>query len=205
MELENLVSRSIKLRRKRPCSPASLNAGRAAGGSGWSSLTPWNLPGRRPSRSRFRHRTSSPVRRAPVLNLTGQLNTGRPPRPATVRNVSHLGMLIDTGAGLATGAASACSDGQASTGLRTGPMGSGRQAWGCKPTRRYPPLQLVYCDDWIRPTSRVPLLRPPGSAESLSPGRGPGQSAWRTGLASCGRAIRQVPLISAGEAHVEYR
>ena len=37
------------------------------------------------------------------LNVCARLSAGRPPRPATVRNVSGMGMLLDTGPGLLAG------------------------------------------------------------------------------------------------------
>jgi len=80
------------------------------------------------------------------LDLTARLNTGRPPRPATVRNVSRLGMLLDTGAGLATGQHLL---------IRLGkrPLVSGRVQWvrggrvGVQTSQEISALQLVYCDD----------------------------------------------------------
>jgi hypothetical protein len=38
-----------------------------------------------------------------VLNIAARLNTGRPPRPATVRNISATGLLLDTSPGLRAG------------------------------------------------------------------------------------------------------
>jgi hypothetical protein len=80
------------------------------------------------------------------LNLTGRITTGRPPRPATVRNVSRLGMLIDTSAGLVTGQ-------HLLVRLGKRPLVSGRVQWvrggrmGVKTSQEISALQLVYCDD----------------------------------------------------------
>lgn len=80
------------------------------------------------------------------LNLTGRLNTGRPPRPATVRNVSRLGMLIETSTGLVTGQ-------HLLVRLGKRPLVSGRVQWvrggkvGVQTSREISALQLVYCDD----------------------------------------------------------
>ncbi len=80
------------------------------------------------------------------LNLTGRLNTGRPPRPATVRNVSRLGMLLDTSTGLATGQ-------HVLVRLGKRPLVSGRVQWvrggraGVQTSKEISALQLVYSDD----------------------------------------------------------
>ena len=80
------------------------------------------------------------------LNLTARLNTGRPPRPATVRNVSRLGMLLDTGIGLATGQHLLVRMGKRA-------LVSGRVQWarggrlGVQTNQEISALQLVYCDD----------------------------------------------------------
>lgn len=80
------------------------------------------------------------------LAIPARLSTGRPPRPATVRNLSQSGMLLDTSSGLLTGQ-------HVLIQLGNRPLIAARVQWsdggkiGVKSVEPIPTLSLVYADD----------------------------------------------------------